>query len=140
MENNQLITLNGTWKLANKYLMKIDEKINQISLRKTRLIMWQGLPTFNVKLPKTCNTTFLLVFCEMAAVSDCFSLGSIVWCRTCYNNEVEGEVQAFDPQTKILILSILLLKCLNKRNNHIYWLVFVVLKCCYQLRLCLLTQ
>lgn len=43
----------------------------------------------------------------MAAVSDFFSLGSIVWCRTCYNKEVEGEVLAFDPQTKILILSIL---------------------------------
>ncbi|KAJ8917289.1 hypothetical protein NQ315_002307 [Exocentrus adspersus] len=41
----------------------------------------------------------------MAAVSDFFSLGSVVWCRTCYNKEVEGEVLAFDPQTKILILS-----------------------------------
>ncbi|CAH1279324.1 unnamed protein product [Diabrotica balteata] len=40
----------------------------------------------------------------MAAVSDFFSLGSIVWCRTCYNKEIEGEVLAFDPQTKILIL------------------------------------
>ncbi|CAH1961854.1 unnamed protein product [Acanthoscelides obtectus] len=40
----------------------------------------------------------------MAAVSDFFSLGSVVWCRTCYNQEVEGEVLAFDPQTKILIL------------------------------------
>ncbi|KAF2880553.1 hypothetical protein ILUMI_25624 [Ignelater luminosus] len=40
----------------------------------------------------------------MAAVSDCFSLGSTVWCRTCYNQEIEGEVLAFDPQTKILIL------------------------------------
>ncbi|XP_060533563.1 protein LSM12-like [Cylas formicarius] len=40
----------------------------------------------------------------MAAVSDFFSIGSIVWCRTCYNSEFEGEVLAFDPQTKVLIL------------------------------------
>ncbi|XP_056633483.1 protein LSM12 homolog A-like [Diorhabda sublineata] len=40
----------------------------------------------------------------MAAVSDFFSLGSIVWCRTCYNKEIEGEVLAFDPPTKVLIL------------------------------------
>ncbi|KAG5891104.1 hypothetical protein JTB14_028492 [Gonioctena quinquepunctata] len=40
----------------------------------------------------------------MAAVSDFFSLGSIVWCRTCYNKEIEGEVLAFDPPSKILIL------------------------------------
>lgn len=45
----------------------------------------------------------------MAAVLDYFSIGSIVWCRTCYNTEIEGEVMAFDPQVKILILSILLL-------------------------------
>lgn len=43
----------------------------------------------------------------MAAVSDCFSLGSTIWCRTCYDKEVEGEVVAFDPQSKFLILSIL---------------------------------
>ncbi|KAF7263083.1 LSM12 homolog A-like [Rhynchophorus ferrugineus] len=40
----------------------------------------------------------------MAAVSDCFSLGSIVWCRTCYNVEIEGEVLAFEQQNKMLIL------------------------------------
>lgn len=45
----------------------------------------------------------------MAAVSDCFSLGSTIWCRTCYNKEIEGEVVGFDPQTKFLILSILCL-------------------------------
>lgn len=43
----------------------------------------------------------------MAGVSDCFTLGSTVWCRTCHNKEIEGEVMAFDLQTKILILSIL---------------------------------
>ncbi|KAI4454726.1 lsm12 [Holotrichia oblita] len=40
----------------------------------------------------------------MAAVSDYFSLGSIVWCKTCYSKEIEGEVMAFDPQSKMLIL------------------------------------
>ncbi|XP_017768907.1 PREDICTED: protein LSM12 homolog [Nicrophorus vespilloides] len=40
----------------------------------------------------------------MAAVTDCFTLGSTVWCRTCYNQEIEGDVLAFDEQTKILIL------------------------------------
>ncbi|CAH0549382.1 unnamed protein product [Brassicogethes aeneus] len=40
----------------------------------------------------------------MAATADFFSLGSVVWCKTCYNVEIEGEVQAFDPQTKMLIL------------------------------------
>ncbi|RZF32899.1 hypothetical protein LSTR_LSTR004290 [Laodelphax striatellus] len=40
----------------------------------------------------------------MAGVSDCFGIGSIVYCKTCYNKEIEGEVQAFDPQTKMLIL------------------------------------
>ncbi|CAG9862144.1 unnamed protein product [Phyllotreta striolata] len=40
----------------------------------------------------------------MAAVSDFFSLGSVVWCRTCYNKEIEGEVLAFDAPTKVLIL------------------------------------
>ncbi|VEN46823.1 unnamed protein product [Callosobruchus maculatus] len=48
----------------------------------------------------------------MAAVSDFFSLGSVVWCRTCYNQEVEGEVLAFDPQTKILIL-----KCTSSNGD-----------------------
>ncbi|XP_075211260.1 protein LSM12-like [Lycorma delicatula] len=40
----------------------------------------------------------------MAGVSDCFGIGSIVFCKTCYNKEIEGEVLAFDPQTKMLIL------------------------------------
>lgn len=44
----------------------------------------------------------------MAGVSDWFSIGSTVACKTCYNKEIEGEVLAFDPQTKMLILSILL--------------------------------
>ncbi|GJQ81919.1 hypothetical protein Trydic_g20387 [Trypoxylus dichotomus] len=30
--------------------------------------------------------------------------GSTVWCKTCYNKELEGEVMAFDPQSKMLIL------------------------------------
>ncbi|XP_019869248.1 protein LSM12 homolog B [Aethina tumida] len=40
----------------------------------------------------------------MAAPADFFSLGSTVWCKTCYNSEVQGEVLAFDPTSKILIL------------------------------------
>lgn len=40
----------------------------------------------------------------MAGVNECFSIGSIVACKTCYNKEIEGEVLAFDPQTKMLIL------------------------------------
>ncbi|GLG96307.1 hypothetical protein R5R35_012284 [Gryllus longicercus] len=41
---------------------------------------------------------------NMAGVNECFSIGSIVVCKTCYNKEIEGEVLAFDPQTKMLIL------------------------------------
>lgn len=37
-------------------------------------------------------------------VSDCFTIGSIVATRTCYDEDIEGEVLAFDPQTKMLIL------------------------------------
>uniref|UniRef100_A0A1B6GS47 Uncharacterized protein n=1 Tax=Cuerna arida TaxID=1464854 RepID=A0A1B6GS47_9HEMI len=40
----------------------------------------------------------------MAGVSECFGIGSTVACKTCYNREIEGEVLAFDPQTKMLIL------------------------------------
>lgn len=40
----------------------------------------------------------------MAAVNDCFTIGSTVLCTTCFNQEVEGEVLAFDHNTKMLIL------------------------------------
>ncbi|XP_026293853.1 protein LSM12 [Frankliniella occidentalis] len=40
----------------------------------------------------------------MAGVSECFNIGSVVACKTCYEKEIEGEVLAFDPQTKMLIL------------------------------------
>ncbi|GAB0098830.1 LSM12 homolog A [Sergentomyia squamirostris] len=40
----------------------------------------------------------------MAAVNDCFSIGSTVVCTTCFNQNIEGEVLAFDQKTKILIL------------------------------------
>ncbi|KAG7210798.1 hypothetical protein KM043_012289 [Ampulex compressa] len=40
----------------------------------------------------------------MAGANDCFSIGSTVACKTCYEEEIEGEVLAFDPQTKMLIL------------------------------------
>lgn len=45
-------------------------------------------------------------------VSDCFTIGSIVATRTCYNEDIEGEVLAFDPQTKMLIL-----KCPSSSGN-----------------------
>jgi len=44
----------------------------------------------------------------MAGASDWFTIGSTVACKTCHEQEIEGEVQAFDPQTKMLVLSILL--------------------------------
>lgn len=37
-----------------------------------------------------------------------FSLGDIVHCTTCFNQTLEGEMMAFDPKTKMIILSILL--------------------------------
>ncbi|KAL0277265.1 UNVERIFIED_CONTAM: hypothetical protein PYX00_004613 [Menopon gallinae] len=40
----------------------------------------------------------------MAGGSEYFSIGSIVACKTCFGREIEGEVLAFDPQTKMLIL------------------------------------
>lgn len=43
----------------------------------------------------------------MAGVSECFSIGSTVACTTCFKQNIEGEVLAFDPSTKMLILSIL---------------------------------
>lgn len=36
-----------------------------------------------------------------------FSVGTIVSCKTCFGEDHEGEVVAFDYQTKILFLSIL---------------------------------
>ncbi|KAJ0169436.1 hypothetical protein K1T71_015023 [Dendrolimus kikuchii] len=45
-------------------------------------------------------------------VSDCFTIGSVVSTRTCYNENIEGEVLAFDPQTKMLIL-----KCPSSSGN-----------------------
>merc|ERR1712063_199332 len=33
-----------------------------------------------------------------------FSVGSLVSCKTCYNQVIEGEVLAFDQPTKMLIL------------------------------------
>lgn len=54
----------------------------------------------------------------MAAVSDCFSIGSTVACTTCFNQNIEGEVLAFDQLTKMLILSILFKKNQTKLNQH----------------------
>lgn len=55
---------------------------------------------------------------RMAGPSDYFSIGSTVACKTCYNQEIEGEVLAFDPQTKMLILSILLNNKSERSNNN----------------------
>lgn len=52
----------------------------------------------------------------MAGVSDCFSIGSTVSCVTCFNQNIEGEVLAFDHLTKMLILSILFIE--RKSNNR----------------------
>ncbi|XP_058468076.1 LSM12 homolog A [Malaya genurostris] len=54
-------------------------------------------------------------------VQDCFSIGSTVACTTCYNQNIEGEVLAFDQQTKMLIL-----KCLSASNTTKLNDVFIV--------------
>jgi hypothetical protein len=46
---------------------------------------------------------------KMAGVNECFSVGSVVMCTNCFDEEIEGEVLGFEPTTKMLILSILLL-------------------------------
>ncbi|KAH8308485.1 hypothetical protein KR044_011976 [Drosophila immigrans] len=48
------------------------------------------------------------------AVNDCFSIGSTVLCTTCFKDEVEGEVLAFDHNTKMLIL-----KCHSKTADEL---------------------
>ncbi|XP_068157760.1 LSM12 homolog A [Drosophila tropicalis] len=48
------------------------------------------------------------------AVNDCFSIGSTVVCTTCFSEEVEGEVLAFDHNTKMLIL-----KCRSKSTDEL---------------------
>lgn len=53
----------------------------------------------------------------MAAVSDCFTVGSTVACTTCFHKNIEGEVLAFDPETKMLILSILYKTKLLNQNQ-----------------------
>lgn len=47
-----------------------------------------------------------------------FSVGTIVSCKTCFGEDHEGEVVAFDYQTKILFLSILYKKQ-NYQKSHI---------------------
>uniref|UniRef100_A0A182LX51 AD domain-containing protein n=1 Tax=Anopheles culicifacies TaxID=139723 RepID=A0A182LX51_9DIPT len=50
-------------------------------------------------------------------VQDCFTIGSIVECTTCFEANIEGEVMAFDQQTKMLILSILFQLSTRARNQ-----------------------
>jgi len=56
---------------------------------------------------------------KMAGASDWFTIGSTVACKTCHEQEIEGEVQAFDPQTKMLVLSILLIAKIVSVVNRI---------------------
>lgn len=53
----------------------------------------------------------------MAGVNECFSIGSTVSCTTCFKQVIEGDVLAFDPTTKMLILSILFLRKQTKNNK-----------------------
>ncbi|XP_013773001.1 protein LSM12 homolog [Limulus polyphemus] len=41
---------------------------------------------------------------SMAEDGEYFSIGSIITCKTCFSQKVEGEVVAFDHQTKMLML------------------------------------
>lgn len=41
----------------------------------------------------------------MAADGEFFTIGSTVSCTTCFDQNIEGEVLAFDQNTKMLILS-----------------------------------
>jgi len=50
----------------------------------------------------------------MSGASECFSIGSIVACKTCFSETVEGEVLAFDPNTQMLIL-----KCRSKASEKL---------------------
>ncbi|XP_071543077.1 protein LSM12 isoform X2 [Panulirus ornatus] len=40
----------------------------------------------------------------MAESNECFNIGSTVSCKTCFNEELQGEVVAFDPHVKLLTL------------------------------------
>lgn len=65
----------------------------------------------------------------MAGVSDCFSIGSTVACTTCFKQNIEGEVLAFDPSTKMLVLSILLQNTIKKnRRIQTNWVSEIVQK------------
>ena len=43
----------------------------------------------------------------MAQEGEYFNIGSIVSCTTCYNQKLQGEVLAFDVESKMLAISIL---------------------------------
>lgn len=43
---------------------------------------------------------------QMASIqTECFNIGSTVAVTTCYDESIEGQVMAFDLNTKLLILS-----------------------------------
>lgn len=65
----------------------------------------------------------------MAAVSDCFSIGSTVLCTTCFKEDVEGEVLAYDHQTKMLILSMLVRVDVDREYLKYIYLSLMFLEC-----------
>ncbi|XP_030386538.1 LSM12 homolog A [Scaptodrosophila lebanonensis] len=63
-------------------------------------------------------------------VNDCFTIGSTVLCTTCFNEEVEGEVLAFDQYTKMLIL-----KCHSKSAEELSDVYVLNLSLCSNVQL-----
>ncbi|CRK87360.1 CLUMA_CG001162, isoform A [Clunio marinus] len=53
------------------------------------------------------------------AMQDCFSLGSTVEVTTCYDEKIQGQVMAFDLNTKVLILKTN--SELNAKNNDVFF-------------------
>lgn len=50
----------------------------------------------------------------MADDGDFIGIGSTVFCKNCFEEEITGEVIAFERQTKFLVLSILLFFQMNR--------------------------
>ena len=62
------------------------------------------LPTFYPRYPKM-RSRYSLKSKMASDGNEYFSVGSLVSCKTCHNQVIEGEVLAFDQPTKMLILS-----------------------------------
>jgi len=65
----------------------------------------------------------------MAAVSDCFSIGSTVACTTCFKKEIVGEVLAFDQQARMLIL-----KCATPDSAKLHDVYIVNISLCQDIQ------